>query len=69
MIWDFVELNPFANISGSFRLMVSAEADAIRGLSAVPSGAQCVRGSATDLPYSDESIDAVVTDPPYYDNI
>lgn len=26
-------------------------------------------GSATDLPLEDESVDAVVTDPPYYDNV
>jgi putative DNA methylase len=31
--------------------------------------ARCVRGSATSLPLPDESQDAVITDPPYYDNI
>ena len=36
-----------------------------------PSASQsrCVRGSATSLPLPDESQDAVITDPPYYDNI
>jgi putative DNA methylase len=29
---------------------------------------QVVRGSATDLPYEDGYFDAVITDPPYYDN-
>lgn len=31
--------------------------------------ATVLRGSATDLPLADASVDAVVTDPPYYDNV
>jgi putative DNA methylase len=31
--------------------------------------AQVVRGSATHMPLPDASVDAVVTDPPYYDNV
>lgn len=31
--------------------------------------ASVVRGSAADLPLADSSVDAVVTDPPYYDNV
>src|SRR5438034_558990 len=27
------------------------------------------RGSATSLPFADNSLDAVITDPPYYDNV
>ncbi|WP_238419356.1 DUF1156 domain-containing protein [Streptomyces taklimakanensis] len=33
------------------------------------STARVIRGSATDLPLEDSSMDAIVTDPPYYDNV
>jgi len=41
-----------------------------RGLAqvAIPVRA-CVRSSSTDLPYADATFDAVITDPPYYDNV
>jgi adenine-specific DNA methylase len=30
---------------------------------------QVQQGSATELPYPDNFFDAVLTDPPYYDNV
>ena len=69
MAWDFAEINPLANLSGSFSLALKAEVDAIRGLSKVLSPSICQRTRAQELPYTDDSMDAVVTDPPYYDNM
>jgi putative DNA methylase len=41
----------------------------LRILATVQQAAIVCRGDATALPQSDSSIDAVVTDPPYYDNV
>ena len=68
MVWDFAEANPFGGSSGDVRKYLKETADLIETL-AIGQPAQCVRGSATSLPLDDESQDAVVTDPPYYDNI
>ena len=68
MVWDFAEVNPFGGSSGDVRKYLKETADLIETL-AVGQPARCVRGSATSLPLADESQDAVITDPPYYDNI
>jgi len=68
MVWDFAEANPFGGSSGDARKYLNETADLIESL-AVGRPARCVRGSATSLPLADESQDAVITDPPYYDNI
>jgi putative DNA methylase len=68
MVWDFAEANPFGSSSGDIRKYLKETADLIETL-AIGQPAHCVRGSATSLPLPDESQDAVITDPPYYDNI
>jgi len=69
MVWDFAELGPFGGASGSPEgaldwIVGVADAQAGSGTPATVS-----RGSATALPWPDASFDAVITDPPYYDNI
>jgi len=69
MVWDFAELAPFGDASGSPEgaldwIVGVAEAE---GASGQP--AAVARGSATALPWQDGSFDAVITDPPYYDNV
>ena len=68
IVWDFAETNPFGGSSGDVRKYLKETADLIETL-AIGQGARCVRGSATSLPLPDGSQDAVITDPPYYDNI
>jgi putative DNA methylase len=68
MVWDFAEANPFGGSAGDIRKYLKETADLIETL-AIGQSAHCVRGSATSLPLPDESQDAVITDPPYYDNI
>jgi putative DNA methylase len=69
LTWDFAELNPIARISGSFPLQLEAQVEAIRGLAMVETSVSCVRGTATDLGFADDTFDAIITDPPYYDNV
>jgi len=69
MVWDFAELAPFGGASGS----PEGALDWIVGVIEAESGSglpgKVVRGSATELPWAGASFDAVVSDPPYYDNI
>jgi putative DNA methylase len=71
MSWDYAELNPFATIlTGTFESMlrqitrVIDEVCKVNGFSTT-----VIQTSATSLPYPDNNFDAVITDPPYYDNV
>ncbi len=69
MVWDFGEMNPFAGSAGDWAESVEYVCAAIESCSLLPPGAQVSRGSAMASPFADSSLDAVVTDPPYYDNV
>jgi putative DNA methylase len=70
MVWDFSEVNPFAGASGSAHEYVAEASEILtQNLGKVPSSAAVQRTSATQLPDHDATYDAVITDPPYYDNI
>lgn len=68
MVWDFAEANPFNIGSGGW-----GADDIVSALkspdSDISTRATVTRGSATALPWPDASFDAVITDPPYYDNV
>jgi adenine-specific DNA methylase len=72
MVWDYVEVNPFSdatgNWAGAFEYLVGvlSHSSAASAPICVPSVAQ---SSATQLPYPGGHFDAVLTDPPYYDNV
>jgi len=69
MVWDFAELAPFGDASGS----PGGALDWIVGVAEAlaPSGrpATVSRGSATELPWPEAFFDGIITDPPYYDNV
>ncbi|MBV6437561.1 MAG: hypothetical protein AELANPGJ_02848 [Anaerolineae bacterium] len=69
MVWDFAELMPFNSVFTSWNYYVSVACDAIENLRRITACAVVARGSATELPSLIPRVDAVVTDPPYYDNI
>jgi putative DNA methylase len=68
MVWDYSEVNPFGGSSGDLGVAVEQVAKVIRHCAATGEPATVIRGSATD-PVPGGPFDAVVTDPPYYDNI
>jgi putative DNA methylase len=72
MSWDYGEVNPLGSSSGSLEL----SAYQLHKLLTKPIFQICVDGeaqaqnaSATALPFSDDYLDALLTDPPYYDNV
>jgi len=68
MVWDFPEINPFGGLSNDAWRTFLPIIEVIKGLTDLSFG-NVARGTATDLPFSPGSFDAVVTDPPYYDNV
>lgn len=68
MVWDFAESNPFNDSGANWQACIDA---AVSTLQALPDGnpATVKRGSATQAPFDDGYFDAVITDPPYYDNV
>lgn len=68
MMWDYPEVNIFGGGSGDGWSNLMFITSAIRQEGAYRLPAICTRGSATQLPFGDVFFDAVITDPPYYDN-
>jgi putative DNA methylase len=69
MIYDFSEINPFADTAGCLKFALANEVFCIGALCKVGNVASVSRGNAERLPYEDEFFDAVITDPPYYSSI
>jgi putative DNA methylase len=69
MTWDFSEVNPFGGSSGDLAMHLDGIAKVVEHCANAGRTANVVRGSATELPFEDAEFDAVITDPPYYDNI
>ena len=70
MVWDFVETNILMGTSGSWSGMLESSLTAIPPcVEGIARSGLVLRGSATIPPWSDAFFDAVITDPPYYDNV
>lgn len=68
MVWDFAEVPPFADASGGFAGAVNWVARVCEAPASTTPG-QIVRSDARSHPLPDQSTQAVVTDPPYYDAV
>ena len=69
MVWDFVEIFPLGPVSGNSFDALERMLFAIKQLISSGMPAHVHRGSASKLPLQNGAITAVITDPPYYDNI
>lgn len=69
MVWDFAEINPLGNASGNAEGALNWILQVINqeSNSRLPGNLQ--RGSAMALSIESKSLDAVITDPPYFDSI
>ncbi len=70
MVWDYCEANPFGGAVGDWASLIDLQINSIEGATDLPGlPVEVKRGSAMSLPWPDEFLDAVITDPPYYDNV
>jgi len=70
MLWDYAEANPFSGSSGSIETGWKYYFKVIEHCSQTSNTPAIItQSSAESLPYSDNFFDAVITDPPYYDNV
>jgi len=75
MVWDHAEPNPFGGASRSWDELFKDTDGVLAHLTDIPpadpqsASHAVVHGTATALPWPDNFFDAVLTDPPYYDNV
>jgi adenine-specific DNA methylase len=70
IVWDFSECNAVRDGAGSWTSAVESICRVIENLSASSLRAgQAVEASATDQVLFDDGVDALITDPPYYDAV
>ena len=69
MVWDFAETNPFNPAGASWISIMEGIPFVIEQLQDIRQVGQVQRGSASAIPMETGTFDAVITDPPYYDNV
>jgi len=70
LVWDSAETNPFNPAGASWISILNDIPATIQGAATASSEpAHVVRGDATRIAQPDACFDAVITDPPYYDNV
>lgn len=68
MIWDYAETNVIFGVQG-WTKQFSYTINALEKIPTDYVSSTVIQASATSLPYFDNYFDAVITDPPYYDNV
>ncbi|MBE7435443.1 MAG: DUF1156 domain-containing protein [Anaerolineales bacterium] len=70
MVWDYAEANPFNPEAAGWETAIEKNNDWIAHASLTSNKPVIsTQSSAVSLPYEENYFDAILTDPPYYDNI
>ena len=69
MVWDYGEMNPFSGTAGDWLESTRWVSEVVENLSNVHPLASVCRGSSDEASLHVACADAVITDPPYYDNV
>ncbi len=69
IVWDYAEANSISGLTGSWQSQLKRTIDALESIDCGTGSADVRQSSATSLPHTECSFDAVFTDPPYYDNV
>jgi adenine-specific DNA methylase len=70
MAWDSVEVNPLSGSTGDWSSGYDWILRYIEANPAIPDArSRAQQASAAELPFEDNSLDTILTDPPYYDNV
>ncbi|ERT08625.1 hypothetical protein M595_1411 [Lyngbya aestuarii BL J] len=69
MVWDFPETNPIGTSSGNWSDGLDYTIKTLKNLTEINSFAVIKRQPAQKLDIADSSLDAIITDPPYFDAV
>lgn len=69
MLWDYCETDPCESGPANLRSKLDRIVAGVQALPQMESRVSVARGYAQSLPFPDRHFDAIITDPPYYDNI
>lgn len=69
MKWDYPEANPFSSVTGGFANQLNWMTHYLRHETGQGLAAKVMRGDGSRLDIKSDSVDVIVTDPPYFDAI
>lgn len=69
MLWDYCEIDPVMKGPANLWSKLDRITSGVQSIKGFPHAAHVQVGYAQELPFPDSFFEAIVTDPPYYDNI
>ena len=69
MLWDYAEMDPCMDGPANLRRKLNRIVHACEGVRRLPRAVRVTRADAAALDHEDNFFDAVISDPPYYDNL